>query len=231
MNLDFSQIHISTHTAVAMESFNISANPGTDIWKKPPKEDIFNAASYAHRRPPLVAPVSNTVTKPLATFESARVSFSAKWSSQYDQAGLLLAFHPPGTAAPEGEGVAKPAKWIKTGLEMYNSVPRIGTVACDSWADWSLSPVQKDGDADDGVITVSIERENTDGFGHGIWVYQVVGEEKHPLREITWGFASPEMDGWDLSVSAFAARPHDKTEEALDVKFQGMEVVWGEEDV
>ncbi|KAJ4289384.1 hypothetical protein N0V88_006864 [Collariella sp. IMI 366227] len=46
------------------DTFTITANPGTDIWRKPPTTDVFNA----------------------------RLSFNFTPYQQYDQGGLLLSF-------------------------------------------------------------------------------------------------------------------------------------------
>jgi len=187
-----------------MEIFTINARPGTDIWRKPPSTDVFNAPSSA--------PSTTRTTGPLGSFISARVSFLLPAKEQYDQGGLLLSLRPHSTSPPP--------KWIKTGVEFYNGVPKVGTVACDTWADWSLAPVQGKED----WVTFSVEAGG-DELGHSIWVYQLVGEEKVPIREVCWVFGN-ELVGWDVSVAAYAARPAKETQEELAVQFKGFTVGW-----
>lgn len=188
-----------------MSSFSVNAKPGTDIWRKPPHTDVWNA--------PSATPAGAITTGPLTKFKSAQMSFSLPAKEQYDQGGILLSLQRAGSP------VTPPPKWIKSGVEYYNSVPKLGTVGCDSWADWSLSPVLGDGK----WVTVAIEKGG-DEHGISLWVYQIVDGEKIPLREICWVFGdSPES--WEISVSAYAARPKGETEE-LVVEFKDFEVQW-----
>jgi len=193
-----------------MEIFTIHARPGTDIWRKPPSTDVFNAPSSA--------PFTTRTTGPLSSFFSARVSFLLPAKEQYDQGGLLLSLRPHST--PSSTSTSPPPKWIKTGVEFYNGVPKVGTVACDTWADWSLAPVQGKED----WVTFSVEASG-DELGHSIWVYQVVGEEKVPIREVCWVFGN-ELVEWDVNVAAYAARPAKGTKEELAVQFKGFTVEW-----
>lgn len=105
-------------------------------------------------------------------------------------------------------------------MEFYNGVPKVGTVGCDTWADWSLAPVQ----GDDPWVTFAIEKGGNE-LGTSLWVYQVVGAEKVPIREICWVFGS-EPEKWEVSVAAFAARPAKNTAEELVVEFKDFAVEW-----
>lgn len=115
-------------------------------------------------------------------------------------------------------------------------------MACDAWADWSLSPVTPSssphdgGDDDDGWVTVAVEN-GRDELGKSLWVYQVVvagggggggggeaREEKVPLREVCWPFG--HGGEWELKVEAYACRPNKETKEELVVEFKGFEVKW-----
>ena len=145
----------------------------------------------------------------------------------------MLSLRPP---APSGEESGPPPKWIKTGVEYYNGNPMLSTVACDNWADWSVTPLLRGAGAEAGDgrewTTVSIMREQ-DGKGMSLWVYQMqggaegAGEVKVPLREICWVFGT-ETDGWELTVEAMAARPEKAAQEELSVDFRGFEVKWAE---
>jgi len=142
-------------------TFTLSAPPGTDIWRKPPHLDSFNAPILYR-------------TLALSSFRRARVSISAEWKTRFDQGGLCLILPSPATATDE-------RKWLKTGIEFFHGGPHVSTVACDRWADWSLVPA-----ASGAAVTVEIERE----FVHGeptstLRVYVVEGLERRPVREVT----------------------------------------------
>ncbi|KAI0816702.1 hypothetical protein GGR55DRAFT_628256 [Xylaria sp. FL0064] len=200
-------------------SFTLRANPGTDIWRKPPTTNVWNA------------PISRTVTGQLKKFRSARVTFWAPWTERYDQAGLLLvprraASSPPTTVAPE--------KWLKTGIEYYHGQPQLSTVGCDRFADWSIGPLTRPVDPERGV-TLEIVREG-DEHGRSLWIYQLVldgstGEvvERLALREVCWILADEDEDGgegWVLDVSPLIARPEKKAAATLSAEFKEFTVVW-----
>ncbi|KAG8160981.1 hypothetical protein KVR01_009245 [Diaporthe batatas] len=194
-----------------MSSFKITASPNTDIWRKPPSTDVFNA--------PRGAAADAKTTAPLSSFKSARVSFLLHPKEQYDQAGLVLSLKSPGAAGPLPAD--SPPKWLKTGVEYYNGVPKAATVACDSWADWSLSDVKgKEGD----WVTVHVEN-GTDVLGKSLWIYQVVNGEKIPMREVCWVFGLGDPGKWELSVEAYACRPA-KDAADLVVEFKDFDVQW-----
>lgn len=58
------------------------------------------------------------------------MTINADWKTRYDQGGIAIVF--PGK---------KPRKWIKTGIEMENGAPQLGTVTTYAFSDGSLSPV------------------------------------------------------------------------------------------
>ncbi|CAJ2505903.1 Uu.00g000330.m01.CDS01 [Anthostomella pinea] len=198
--------------------FTLQAEPGTDIWKKPPSTNIWNA------------PISRTSSGLLTKFKSARVTFWADWTERYDQAGMLLVpKRVSSTSSP-----TPPEKWIKTGIEFYQGAPHLSTVACDRYADWSISALSRPVDPARGV-TLEAVRES-DENGRSIWVYQVVLDEKGereveriPLREICWVLADEDEDageGWVLDVSPLVARPAKGAREPLSVSFKEFGVEW-----
>ncbi|KAI0181110.1 hypothetical protein GGR52DRAFT_522954 [Hypoxylon sp. FL1284] len=204
----------------ATTSFTLEAAPGTDIWRKPPTTNIWNA------------PISRTSSGRLKRFQSARVTFWADWTERYDQAGLLLV---PRRASCS---VSPPEKWIKTGIEFYFGRPQLSTVGCDRFADWSVGPLALTADEpepkDADGVTLEIAREG-DEHGKSLWVYRLVlsadgqVKEKIPLREICWVLADEdEKDGeeWLLDVSPLAARPEKSAAESLKVQFKTFEVQW-----
>ncbi|KAK4125758.1 hypothetical protein N657DRAFT_678812 [Parathielavia appendiculata] len=207
------------------DTFTITAAPGTDIWRKPPTTDVFNAPTAL----PPAGPTPLRTSGPLASFRSARLSFNFTPEEQYDQGGILLSFR----RSTDTSNNNTPPKWIKSGIEYYNSLPRLSTVACDSWADWSVAPHHRDGGKGQptGWTTIQVEKDK-DGNGTGLWVYAVVEEtgEKIPLREICWVFGLDRLEEWTVEVHAMAARPGRErgVEEGLVVEFAGLEVKWAE---
>lgn len=143
------------------------------------------------------------------------MSFSFKPEDQYEQGGILLSLRPTSSS---GTATTPPPKWIKAGIEFYNSVPRIGTVATENYSDWSLNPVSGTGE----WTTLIIER-GEDVMGYSLWVYQLNGIEKIPLREITWAYGIGE--DWEVKVEAYAAKPGDEGK-PLTVNFKDFNVNW-----
>ncbi|KAH0536042.1 hypothetical protein FGG08_007049 [Glutinoglossum americanum] len=182
--------------------FAITAPPDSDIWRKPPSRDVFNAKTS------LLPPI------PLTSFSRSRISLASSWKYRYDQGGLLLHLTKPGETD----------RWLKAGVEFYNQKPYISAAGCDKFADWSIYPV----DAGEEEFTLELRREG-DENGKGLWVYWLKGGgdgERVPVREVAWFFASEE--GWDVSVGAYACRPAGedvvKDKEKLEVRFWGFEM-------
>ncbi|KAF4465139.1 hypothetical protein FALBO_8019 [Fusarium albosuccineum] len=193
-----------------MTEFTIEAKPGTDTWRKPPSCDVYSA--------PMYAPEGIKTTNSLSKFKSASLTFKLPCQERYDQAGLILALRQAGTT-PE-----IPPKWIKTGIEYYRDTPRIGTVGTDAWSDWSIAPVTTSSGSyknNETWVTVLVEK-HVDEHGHSLWVYQVDGDHKVPLREINWPFGDEE--DWEVHVQAYAAKPG--TGEPFTATFKDLEVAW-----
>ena len=160
----------------------LRTKPNTDIWRKPPSTDAFNAATN------LRSPI------PVKQFRRAQLTVSASWKHLYDQGGLLLVL----------KGPQARTKWLKVGVEYYQGKPYVSTVGCDVWADWSIFPLGSN------EANVEVRREE-DINGKGLWCYLVQYDEngqiqkRQPLREIAWFFA--ETEDWELQVGEYAARP------------------------
>src|SRR5690242_6217229 len=66
-------------TTTTIPPFTLSAPPDTDIWRKPPSHNAFNAPTHPSTLP----------TYPLSTFQRAKLTFTlppANQLRQYDQA-------------------------------------------------------------------------------------------------------------------------------------------------
>ena len=182
-------------------TFHVTATPGTDLWRKPPATDVYNAPCYV-------------AYFPAAKFQRARVTVYADWARQYDQGGLVL-FLP-----------AWPARklWVKSGIEFVDGKPCVSTVGARDAADWSLLP--ESGDATS--ITLEIEREavnEKEGTGSSLWVYLVKGEERIAIREMSWVFKEEADLAGLISVGFYAARPtklKPDDNEVLDVSFDDL---------
>ncbi|MCJ1322648.1 hypothetical protein MMC15_007997 [Xylographa vitiligo] len=151
-------------------SFTLTCPPNTDLWRIPPAHDVFTA-------PFLFRSIS------LSSFRHARVSISADWKTLFDQGGLCMIL----PISPQKDDKSK---WIKTGIEFYNGAPNVSTVACDRWADWSLSPLPE---GDTKGVTIGMEREVLDGNATSVLVvYVIEGYQKRHVREISWVFEGVE---------------------------------------
>lgn len=190
-------------------TFTLRTPHARDLWRKPPSTNDFNA--------PLLLR-----TLPLSSLKSARVSVTAQWTTKFDQGGLVLILKgKPGSDE-------KQRRWIKTGVEFFEGVPNLSTVACDRWADWSLTPLPE---GSSGNATVEISREVQEGERTStLWVHSVhpVTGEKRPLREVTWVFEEENVEDDALcDVGVYAAKPiqdEDDPTKELDVTFEDLHV-------
>ncbi|OAX79259.1 hypothetical protein ACJ72_06424 [Emergomyces africanus] len=154
--------------------FVIKANPSTDIWAKPPSTHRFNSP-ILHK------------TVPLSSFQRASVHISAKWSTLYDQGGLILVLN-------RDDGTQK---WVKTGIEFVDGKPHVSTVGKDNWADWSLLPMPPGNETG---ARIEMVREK----GVTLWIYLIEGEERKRIRQVTWAFGDEEST--ECWVGVYAAK-------------------------
>jgi regulation of enolase protein 1 (concanavalin A-like superfamily) len=169
----------------------------------------------------------------LKDFVSATVSLSFVCTERYDQGGLLFSLRQRDSSGKASSTSEAPEKWIKTGIEFYKGKPMLSTVTCDSWADWSVAPLDLslcgESSAPKGIkvdwTTISIVKE-TDQHGVSLWVYQIDQTgEKRSLREVTWVYGL-DAEQWDLEILAMAARPEVNSSEKLEVTFRDIEIHW-----
>jgi len=158
----------------------LKARPPTDLWRKPPNTNVEEA-------PMMLTKI------PITSFNRARVTVHAEWKREFDQGGLVLLF-PPTFPGPYPGGRKD---WVKTGIEFFKK-PQVSTVAANDAADWSIVP----GLVQSNQVTIEVERE---ADGPSLWVYVIDGEERTPVREITWVFSRHPTG--DMHVGVYAARP------------------------
>ncbi|OWA52559.1 hypothetical protein BV898_17010 [Hypsibius exemplaris] len=208
--------NVPTDVRTNLTSFTLSTRPLTDIWRKPRPDGYGKALTDDLNAPCFVAKV------PLAGFVSARVTFDAPWSRLYDQGGLVFIFPQPAT------GSSAKRQWIKTGIEMFNDIANVATVAASerSTADWSLLPLP----TGQSSVTIELSREPvnaTKGKGSSLFIHWVQPDgKKNLIREITWVF---EKEAGEVQVGAYVARPIRLEEagnpsEILTVKFTDLKV-------
>ncbi|GIZ41721.1 hypothetical protein CKM354_000501700 [Cercospora kikuchii] len=201
--------HTSSPTS-SQKSFTITTPPGTDIWRPAPGAAADNfTAPYVYR-----------ICKS-SDFVRAAVTVSADWQTRYDQGGLAIVFPNSGK---KGAAAVKGAKWLKTGLEVENGKPQLGTVGAYAFSDWSLSPVVP---AAKGLgkyeSRFEIERNGTD-----LWVYNVVKNDRYPLRQATWAFLEERgKKNAEIFVGVYAAKPiftDGKPDKNLTVEFKNLRI-------
>lgn len=173
-------------------SLSITTPPKTDIWRRSDSDDTFNAP-YIYRN------------VPAKSFKSISTTVSGPWKTQFDQGGLILVL-------PNKNGLNR---WIKAGIEVFNSKPVLGVVGTDRYSDWSLAPMPK------GENTATFEAVRD---GETLWVYEIRDGERLPLREVKWAFID-EMD--EISVGVYAAKPTPEEGDegkGIDVDFRGLKL-------
>lgn len=90
----------------------------------------------------------------------------------------------------------------------------VSVVSKDRASDMSLVQIGVRGGNE---VTLEAKREND-----ALWIYVVDGENKVPIREVTWAFCDTEVK--ECWVGVFAARPDKGTTQELVVDFEGFEL-------
>ncbi|KAF8608572.1 hypothetical protein BDV93DRAFT_518661 [Ceratobasidium sp. AG-I] len=198
----------------ASGAITIHALPGTDLWRKPPSTNSTNAPAYVDYRP-------------ISQFRRARVTVHADWVRLYDQGGLVLYLPESGSNTL----TSSYESWVKTGIELFDGAPNVGTVAtpAQGYSDWSLVPTPPGTTS----VTIEVVREQKDALGPGLYVYIIEGEKKSLVRETTWVFKDADQNGGLLGVGVYAARPtkvdgEAEKGEALPVHFKGLQIEWAD---
>ena len=107
----------------------------------------------------------------------------------------------------------------------------LSTVACDRWADWSVTPLVVPSPGAAGAetwTTIAVEKA-VDHHGTSLWAYHVREDGvKVPLREVCWAYGDGDAETWELEVLGMAARPEQKAESSLEVALREWEVKWSQ---
>lgn len=217
----------------------ITATDGTGADFKllaPPKSDIYVSPRTPKALFDYTAPVVyKRIDK--EAFVALSVTTSAKWRTQYDQAGLIFTVPTKNNPEPNATNAAEldthPA-WIKAGIECNDGAPCVSIVdrAPGGWANWSLIPLSLIGITLGPVVPVTLNftREKNALM---IWLIQDPeageGSKKLFIRKVPWVFLDDPAGklGSDILVGAYAAQPdpYDFSQgESLEVTFSGLKI-------
>ncbi|KAH7100416.1 hypothetical protein BKA62DRAFT_706212 [Auriculariales sp. MPI-PUGE-AT-0066] len=175
------------------KSFTLPNRAPTDLWRKPPSHDVYNAP---HK----------TVPVAVSKFKRVRTTVRADWTRLYDQGGLII-------LGPTNTTGGSPRWWAKAGVELHAGKPAVSSVATapGSFSDWALVPglVNSNGSA---TIEFAVEPE----LDNALWLYVVDKDgQREALREITWWNDLSVHDV--IHVGAYVARPTEGSEEPQDL--------------
>ena len=95
------------------DTITVTTNPKTDFWRKTHYGFIRDNAHFYYR------PISGDFT--------ATVSFSGRYTAQYDQAGLMIRLDE--------------ANWLKCGIEYVDGTQQASVVVTRDYSDWSVGPL------------------------------------------------------------------------------------------
>jgi len=95
------------------DTLTVTTDPKTDFWRKTHYGFIRDNGHFYHR------PVSGDFT--------ATVSFSGRYTAQYDQAGLMIRLDE--------------ANWLKCGIEYVDGTQQASVVVTRDYSDWSVVPL------------------------------------------------------------------------------------------
>jgi uncharacterized protein len=106
-------LHPPVSTETAGDDLLVEACEGSDFWR---------TTSYG-----FVHDSGHALLKPFAAGQALEVTFLLDYTSQFDQAGLLVR--------------SDARNWIKAGVEVSDGHAQLGAVVTRGVSDWSLAPV------------------------------------------------------------------------------------------
>ena len=155
----------------------VEAKEGSDAWR---------TTSYG-----FIHYDEHALIAPLGREQAIEVDFWARFSQQFDQAGVFLR--------------VDESHWVKAGVEFADGTPQVGAVVTDVRSDWSVAPVPDWGGR---LVTIRASRS-----GDAITVRaRVEGEDFRLVRLIPM---SPDVE---LEAGPFICSP---TRAGLEVLFTG----------
>jgi regulation of enolase protein 1 (concanavalin A-like superfamily) len=158
----------------------VAATPGSDFWR---------TTSYGYDRDS-----GHALLVPLDAEGSVEVSFTAAFTEQFDQAGLLLRVD---------ERI-----WIKAGLEFADGIFQAGAVVTHDRSDWSTAPVP---DWADRTVTIRASRS-----GDAVTVRGRADDEPWRLLRV-----APFPEGTPATAGPYVCAPEN---ERLTVRFTRLAV-------
>jgi regulation of enolase protein 1 (concanavalin A-like superfamily) len=96
------------------DTITVTTDPKTDFWRKTHYGFIRDNGHFYYR------PVRGDFT--------ATVSFSGRYTAQYDQAGLMIRLDE--------------ANWLKCGIEYVDGTQQASVVVTRDYSDWSVAPLE-----------------------------------------------------------------------------------------
>jgi len=195
------------------KSFTLSAKPYTDIYAAPAHGYVWSA--------PIIYKALKT-----KEFKRARLSITLKWTTTYDQGGLIVAFPAPSNPIPNrsnATSLSTHPRWVKAGIEVNDNQAWISVVARDGWADWSLASPPSGSVSNGGkTVKATLQFEKHD---NALMIFVLNGERKLMVREVQWVFLDEQLET-ECWIGVYVARPDAKGETSgpLEVQFEGFDI-------
>jgi regulation of enolase protein 1 (concanavalin A-like superfamily) len=157
----------------------VTTDDRTDFWRKTEYGFIRDNGHFAHQT--------------VAGDFSVQVTFTGKYRTLYDQAGLMLRL--------DAE------RWIKTGIELVDELMNFSTVVTNDTSDWSLIPLSEASDTEAVGArlvrkgsTVSTAFRRPDGHWQ---TARVAGFPSDQLCQVGVMCCSPQRAGFEVRFSDF----------------------------
>jgi regulation of enolase protein 1 (concanavalin A-like superfamily) len=151
----------------------------TDFWRKTENGFIRDNGHFAYRT--------------VAGDFSVEATFTAKYRTLYDQAGLMIRLGAE--------------RWIKTGIEFVDELMNFSTVVTNDTSDWSLIPLSKD--LDDEAVRVRLVRKGST-VSTALWrpeghwqTGRVAGFPNELSCQVGVMCCSPQRAGFEVRFSDF----------------------------
>jgi regulation of enolase protein 1 (concanavalin A-like superfamily) len=158
---------------------SVTTNAGTDFWRHTHYGFVRDTGHFRYRE--------------VKGDFSAQVSVKGKYTTLYDQAGLMLR--------------RDASHWIKAGIEFTDNLPHFCVVVTNQWSDWSLIPLPEaspDVDLDVHMVrigqTISVRYRLNQGIER---VARIAAFPYQDITQIGMMCCSPERAGFEAEFSCF----------------------------